>query len=200
MIILNNMQQNFQIIGLSGTNGSGKDTVGHMLAERHGFLFAGATEMFVGELQKRGWPTDREHKSKLSAEWRREFGMGVIVDKAVDMFNVEPGKYQGIIVGSLRHPGEADRVHKLGGKMLWVDADPKVRYDRIRSANRGRASEDDKTFEQFLAEEQVEMHPQAGADDATLNMAAVKEKSDIFLQNNGSDIEAFKNYAEQTVL
>lgn len=180
-----------KIIGLSGTNGSGKDTVGHMLAERHGFLFAGASEMLTAELQKRGWPIDREHKSKLSAEWRREFGMAVIVDKAMEMFNAEPGKYQGMVVGSLRHPGEADRIHELGGTMVWVDADPKVRYDRIRNANRGRAGEDDKTYEQFLAEEQAEMH-QSG-DAATLNMAAVKAKSDIFLTNNGSDLSAFQD-------
>jgi dephospho-CoA kinase len=184
-----------KIIGLSGTNGAGKDAVAHMLAERHGFLFADATTMFVGELQKRGWPINREHKAKLSAEWRREFGMGVVVDKALEMFNAESIKYAGVVVGSLRHPGEADRVHELGGTMIWVDADPKVRYNRIRSANRGRAGEDNKTFEQFLAEEQAEMHPSGDA--ATLNMSAVKAKADVFLKNNGDDLAAFQNEAQR---
>lgn len=188
-----------KIFGLGGTNGAGKDSVSLMLAERHGYLFADATAMFVTELEKRGWPIDREHKSKLSAEWRRESGLGVIVDKAVEMFEAEPGKYKGIVVGSLRNPGEADRVHELGGTMIWVDADPKVRYERIaKNAHaRGRASEDDKTFEEFLAEEQREMT--STGDAATLNMSAVKEKCDIFLENNGNDIEAFKSDAEKAL-
>lgn len=188
------------IFGLGGTNGSGKDTVAQMLAERHGFLNASATEMFLGELNARKWPVDREHKSKLSAEWRRNFGMGVIVDKAVDMYKKSPGKYKGIIVGSLRHPGEADRVHEFGGKQIWVDADPKIRYDRIQKnleERRGTHVEEGKSFEDFLAEEKREMTH--SGDEATLNMGGVKEKSDIFLSNNGNDIEAFKDEAEKAL-
>lgn len=180
------------IIGLSGTNGSGKDTVAHLLVEKYGFLFADATQMLGDELTKRGLSHERENKSALSAEWRREFGMGVIVDKAVEAF--EKGDYKGIIVGSLRHPGEADRVHELGGTMLWVDADPKVRYERITKNDRGRV-EDQKTFEEFLAEQEREMHPTGDA--ATLNIAAVNERCDLSLENDGNDIAAFKQVAEE---
>jgi len=188
-----------KIIGLAGTNGSGKDTVAHLLAERHGFLFAGATEMLAAELIKRGLPTDRMHKSQLSAEWRRKLGMAALVDKAMEQINANPDKYKGIIVGSLRHPAEADRVHELGGTMLWVDADQRIRYDRIQAnaLARGRAIEDNKTFEDFLADEVREMHPEGDA--ATLNMSAVKDRADIFLQNNGNDIDVFKAEAIKTL-
>lgn len=171
-----------------------------MLAERHDYLNASATEMFLTELQARNWPVDREHKAKLSSQWRREHGMGVIVDKAVDMFNKEPGKYKGIVVGSLRHPGEADRVHELGGKMIWVDADPRLRYDRIQknlAERAGTHAEQGKTFEKFLAEEKREMTPIG--DEATLNMSAVKERADITIMNNGNDIEAFKDATEKAL-
>lgn len=183
-----------KIIGLSGTNGSGKDTVGHLLAEKYGWLFADATTMLGDELTVRGLTHERVNKAALSAEWRREYGMGVIVDKAVELF--KQGDYKGLIVGSLRHPGEADRVHELGGKMLWVDAEPQVRYDRITKNNRGRV-EDNKTFEEFLAEEQREMSPVGDA--ATLNVGAVKEQADITLQNNGSNLDEFRAQAEQAL-
>ena len=183
-----------KIIGLAGTNGSGKDTVAHMLAEKHGFLFADATQMLGDELTRRGITHERENKSALSAEWRRDNGMAVIVDKAVELFN--RGNYEGLIVGSLRHPGESDRVHKLGGTVLWVDADPRTRYDRITNNDRGRV-EDQKTYEQFISEEKREMTPIG--DEATLNTGAVKERSDIILINNGNDIEAFRAEAEKVL-
>lgn len=176
-----------RVIGLSGTNGAGKDVVAELLADKCGFLFAGATEMFVGELNARGWPLDREHKAKLSAEWRREFGMGVVVDKAVKMFQENGGGYKGLVVSSLRHPGEVDRVHELGGIVLWIDADPKVRYERIRTANRGRDAEDNKSFEDFLEDERREMTPEGDA--ATLNMSAVKERADKVVPNNTNNVE-----------
>jgi uncharacterized protein YeaO (DUF488 family) len=71
--------------------------------------------------------------------------------------------------------------------VLWLDADPHVRYDRVQAnaATRDRAEEDNKTFEQFLAEEEAEMH--ASGDSATLDMAAVKERADLTLVNEFTD-------------
>lgn len=181
-----------KIIGIAGSNGSGKDTIAHMLVEKHGFYFASATDMLGDELTKRGLPHERENKRMVSAEWRREHGLGVIVDKGV-----EAAKAAGIdklVVGSLRNSGEVDRVHELNGVVIWVDSDPKVRYDRITRSTRGRI-EDNKTFEQFLAEEQAEM--EHSGDIATLNVAAVKATADRFLNNDSDSIESFKQNAEK---
>lgn len=188
-----------KIIGFCGPNGSGKDTVADMLGERHNFYVGSATHMLTEELNRRGWPTDRLHKSKLSAEWRRQYGMAAIVDRAFEHYKQHEHEYDGMIVGSLRHPGEADRIHELGGTMLWVDAEPRIRYDRVvaNAHLRGRAAEDDKTFEEFLAEEEREMHPVG--DEATLNMSAVKERCDITILNNGNNLEVFKDEAEKTL-
>lgn len=188
-----------KIIGLSGTNGSGKDTVGHMLAERHNFLFVSLTDMLREEAKRRNQPVERQILRAISAEWRREAGLGVLVDKACQYFKEQNKNYDGLAVASLRNPGEADSIHKLGGKVVWVDADPKTRYERIQANKdtRGRAGEDEKTFEQFLEDEDVEMH-QIG-DEATLNMGAVKERADMTLLNNGNDINSFKDEAEKAL-
>jgi len=94
----------------------------------------------------------------------------------------------------LRNPGENARVHELDGQVLWVDAKPEVRYDRIQknAASRGRTAEDTKTFEQFMAEEEAEMHPPEGADSAVLNMTAVKDAADLFVENNSSNLRTFE--------
>lgn len=180
------------VIGISGTNGSGKDTVGQMLSERYNFLFASGSDMLREEAKKRSLPIERKTLRDIGDAWRREHGLGVLVDKAHELFKSKEGKYDGLALVSIRNPGEADRIHELGGKVVWVDADPKTRYQRIYS--RQRTDEDKKTFEQFLEEQQAEM--QHYGDNATLNISGVKDKADIFLTNNGNDIDAFKNEAE----
>lgn len=193
------MDKKLQIIGLSGTNGAGKDTVGEVLAERHNYLFISVTELLRDEVRRRGLPVEREYLRAVSAEWRREQGLGVLVDRAVEAWKETGTEYQGVVMASLRNPYEADRIHELGGTMIWVDADPKIRYGRITSGSRGRHEEDNKTFEQFLAEEEAEMTPPKGADAAVLNMAAVRDRADTLMENNGSDLEAFKSQIEETL-
>lgn len=182
-----------KIIGIAGTNGSGKDTVGLALAEEHDYLFVSVTDVLRNELKRQGFPADREHLRELSASWRRQFGYGVLIDRAMDVFKDQPkGKYKGIAIASLRNPFEVDKVHELGGEVWWLDADPLLRFTRIRAnaAQRARAEEDEKTFEQFLAEEQAEMH--STGDAATLNMAAVRDKCDLQMQNGGNSLELLK--------
>lgn len=181
-----------KLIGIAGTNGSGKDTVGNILAEEHGYYFLSVTDVMRAELKKRGVPVDREHMRELSAQWRREFGYGVLVDRAVEVYEKLDGSYNGLAIASLRNPFEVDRVHELGGVVWWLDADPLLRFTRIKmnAATRARAEEDEKTFEQFQAEEAAEMH-QSG-DAATLNMSGVKDKSDVAMQNGGSEISLLK--------
>ncbi|HET9098431.1 MAG TPA: AAA family ATPase [Candidatus Saccharimonadales bacterium] len=189
------------IIGISGTNGAGKDTVGQMLADQHGYLFISITELLRSEAKRRGLPVEREILRTISAEWRRELGLGVLVDKAVAEYEVQRAKYpSGVVLASIRNPGEADRIHELGGTLIWVDADPKVRYERVQANKqaRGRSGEDDKTFEQFMAEEAAEMQS-LGGDAATLNMAAVKEKCDFVIENSHENLTVFRSHVERTL-
>lgn len=170
-----------KIIGISGTNGSGKDTIGSLLADKHGFLFVSVTDLLRDECRKRGLSVERLHLRTISAEWRRNHGLGVLVDKAVQTYQSTHGNYRGLAIASLRNPGEADCIHEQGGTVIWVDADPAIRFKRIQNVPRGRAAEDNKTYQEFLAEEGAEM--QHGGDEATLNMAAVKAKSDYRILN-----------------
>jgi cytidylate kinase len=175
-----------KLIGISGPNGSGKDFVGELLASQHHFLFMSLTDQLREEAVRRGVAPDRQATRTISAEWRRADGLAVLIDRAVAAFEPDAANYTGLILASLRHPAEADRVHELGGTVLWMDADPRVRYDRIVHANRGR-TEDNKTFEQFLIDDQAEMHPTG--DVATLNMAGVRDRADVTIMNETSTEE-----------
>lgn len=184
-----------KIIGIAGTNGSGKDTVGQILQENYGFLFVSVTDILRRELQKEGKPTSRENMRGLGDEWRRSIGLAVLVDKAKEIYDSAGRTYKGLVIASVRNVGEAEHIHELGGIVIWVDADPKIRYERISS--RLRSSEDEKTFEEFLKEEQDEMN--AYGDEAGLAMGEVKKLCDVFIENNSDDIEILRTSTEQAL-
>lgn len=186
-----------KLIGLAGTNGSGKDTVGQILAEKHGWMFVSVSDLLRDECRKRGLEVARENLRSISTEWRREGGLGVLIDKAVESYNKSADRYKGLAISSLRNPGESARVKEIGGINVWVDADPRIRYERIQRAERGRGGEDDKTYEEFLAEEQAEM--QHNGDEATLNMAGVKALADITILNE-SDLASLENAVARELL
>lgn len=187
-----------KIVGISGPNGAGKDAVGLLLAQRHNYLFISVTDLLRNELHSRNLPTDRLHMRTLSKEWRETYGLSVLIDRAVESFEKVKDQYAGLVMASLRNPYEADRVHALGGSVVWVDADPQVRYERLQNAKRqGREGDDDKTFEQFVAEEQIEM--QSSGDKAALNMSAVKDRADRCITNNTTDMAELEREVERVL-
>jgi len=182
-----------RIIGIAGTNGSGKDSLAHILRDDYGWFFVSAsTDLIIPELEKQGRPLERHEMAALTTEWRQKEGMGAVINHALSFYKAQGKEYPGLVIGSLRHPGEAQRVHELGGTVIWVDADPKVRYERIYSRRQG--DKDQKTYEQFLSEEQAEMVH--SGDKATLNMAGVKDAADSVIENNSS-LEALKASVEK---
>lgn len=174
-----------KLLGISGTNGGGKDFLAQHLADTLGYLFISVSDVLRAEAERRGQSSERSILRTISAQWRRESGLGVLVDKAVEEYGRRggDGKYQGLVIASIRNPGEVERIHELQGLVVWVDADPAIRYARIYSRQR---ADDRKTFEEFIAEEQAEMHH--SGDDATLNMAAVKDRADRTIMNEGSSL------------
>jgi dephospho-CoA kinase len=183
-----------KIIGIAGTNGSGKDTLAAILKKDFSFCFISVSDMLRAELKQRAVPIERENLRELSHEWRLKYGLGYLVDKAMEEFEPQKAKFSGLVISSLRNHGEADRLREFGGQVVWLDAKPRLRYERIMARN--RSQEDDKSFKQFMAEEQAEMH---GADQAALDMAAVKKKADIFINNDFSDLDNLKASAKDSL-
>jgi hypothetical protein len=99
-------------------------------------------------------------------------------------------KYDRVIASFMCDVGETLHLKDIGGTPMWIDANPRVRFERIQAVNRGRTDEDSKTYEEFLAEEAREMHPSQDAD--SLNMAGVHNLADAKLLNetNLEDLQA----------
>lgn len=183
-----------KIIGIAGTNGAGKDTLGELLAERCGYKFVSVSDILRAELTKQGIPHEREHLRALSTRWANEYGPEILSIKTIDAYVEEEKRegYKGLAIGSIRRPAEAQAVQAEGGKVIWVDAERQLRYERLQLSNRGR-HEDMKPFDEWTRQEDLEMSPLEN-DPGANNMAGVRDIADIVIENNFASYEEYKQY------
>lgn len=183
-----------KIVGIAGTNGAGKDTLGELLAERCGYKFRSVSDILREELTSQGIPHEREHMRALSTKWANEHGHGVLSVKTIEAYAEEEERegYSGLVIGSIRRPAEAKAIHEEGGIVIWIDADKRTRYDRIQANGRGR-SDDNYSFEEWSEHEDIEMRPIAG-EPGSINMTGVKEIADIHIDNNFESFDAYRDY------
>ncbi len=164
------------IIGITGTNGSGKGTVVDYLVEK-GFKHYSAREFITKEIERRGLPVNRDSTRLVANDLRKVNGPAYIIES---LYNAAVAAGGDAIIESIRAIGEAEFLKKHGALIFAVDADRHVRYERVT----GRGTELDKvTFEQFSEQEEREM----GATDAwDMNIAGVMAMADYTLMNDGT--------------
>lgn len=190
-----------RIIGVAGTLGSGKDTVGEVLAEEYDFFHASTSDMLRAAKKKKYGDSPKAlllRADPFANELRATRGPGVLVELAYEEYMENIDKYPGgIVATAIRSIGEAEKIKELGGTMVFVDADPKIRYERTFARKRD-TNDHSASYEDFLAMEKSESDVPAG-DKTVQNLPAMKELADIQLENNGNDIEAFKEAAKKSL-
>lgn len=168
-----------EIIGIAGTNAGGKNTLGDELVRRFSYNQISTGDMVRKEAVKRYGNVERETLQKVGPALKRERGAGVLVGLALE----QP---RPIVIDGIRSMGEAKAIKEAGGIMVFVDANPKKRYERMIA--RARDKETEKTFEEFCQLDKNEWH--AGEDESDYNIRDIKKTADIHLMNDGS-IEEF---------
>ncbi len=138
-------------IGVTGTLGSGKDTLAAYLVSK-GFEHISLSDLIREELKKNNREITRDNLVKEGNEMREREGNGVLAKRAIERTNEE----KNYVVTSVRNPLE---VKTLAGSgkfvLLSVDAPAELRFERIIA--RGRKEKDAKTFEEFKEIEDREM-------------------------------------------
>lgn len=185
------------VYGVAGTNGSGKDSLMEVLVE-HGFLQFSTSNSLrqishaVFQSTERGG--NEAPMGIVGNAFRTAYPGGMVELGLLDWWlraGVLPEdlKPKGLVIGSIRGTGEVERLKQVGGKLIVVDADPHIRYERLKG--RGRA-DDNITFEEFQQKEAADMaHGQT--DPTKFGMAAVIDSADIRIVNDNSDIDAFRD-------
>ncbi|MES2216061.1 MAG: AAA family ATPase [Patescibacteria group bacterium] len=173
------------IVGITGTHGAGKGTAVEEVVKR-GFAHFSVREFLLAELARRNSGTGRPEMHALANELRSKYGSAHIISTLYRKAICSP---QNVVIESIYTVGEIDEVRadavELGESfvLLAVDADQKIRYERIKA----RQSETDKvSFEQFAEQEQCEL---VSADPARHNLLACRDRADKVITNNGTKDE-----------
>lgn len=181
-----------KLFGLAGTLNAGKDILGNLLQEKHGYLHVSTSDL-IRALKRRQFGDTPEallvRNDPFINELRAQKGPGFLIDEVINEWEAQKDRYpNGVIASGIRAIGEVERIHELGGSVIFVDADPQVRYER--SIKRGRDVQDRLTFEEFMAAErsEIDVDPE---DKNTQNLAAMQKMADIHIKNNDQTLEEF---------
>lgn len=181
------------IIGLAGTFSSGKDTLAKILSSQFKFVHISTSDIVRELSMVRYGSIDRVYLQKISNEYRQNFCNDYFATEAYKRYLLldKKEKGSGLIISGMRSVGEAQKIHELGGILVFVDAPIRVRYNRAKL--RARDSEIS-SFEDFKASEAKEWSENYGSE-TKHNLKGIKEISDIKLDNS-TDLDFFINQAK----
>jgi dephospho-CoA kinase len=162
------------VIGLAGEMGSGKDTFCDYLKENYENVFVFRFSDALTDVLKIFFDSiKREDQQWISSQLRERFGEDILVKALVKKVqNIDNGL---IILNGVRRPGDFQALQKIGGKLVYVTADIKTRWERV--ILRKEKADDDVSFEKFL---------ELGNAEAESSISVIASRSDFRIKNNGS--------------
>jgi Dephospho-CoA kinase len=173
----------FRLIGLTGTNGSGKGEVAKYL-QKKGYAYQSLSDVIREELQKRGLETSRDNLIACGNELREKYGPEVLARRVAEKI-IGP-----TVIDSIRNPKEVEYLRSLGDFILIaVDAPVEIRFERV--IKRGR-NESASTLEEFIARETREKTN----DPNSQQLETCLKLADLTIINDGSLEELWKKLEE----
>lgn len=169
------------IVGITGTNGAGKGTVVEHLV-RKGFSHFSVRDFIIEEIVRRSMPVNRDSANMVGNDLRKTCHPAYLVEQLLARAQAQEGN---AVIESVRAIGEAEFL-KSRGALIWaVDADRRIRYERV--VLRGTAL-DKIPFEKFCRQEDREMNQKEKFD---MNIAGVISMADSVFVNNGKPQELY---------
>jgi len=176
------------IIGVTGTDGSGKDMVGRLLLEKLGWPYYSLSDEIREIARERGLDLSREALASLANELRRAHSPSYLAERIVQRAS---GNF---VVTSIRNPLECEPF-RTTNKFLLVAVDAPIHIRYARTAGRDRAGEAGWTLGDFRRhEEEVEIE----GGEFGQRLRKMMEMADVKIVNDGT-IEELKRKVDKIV-
>ncbi len=169
------------ILGITGTNGSGKGAVVDYLVQKKGFTHYSVRDLIIEEVKKRGLELNRINIGNTGTAMRKEYGPNYFAETFIA--RAREAGIEDFIIESIRTLSESASLHAHGGFMVGVDAPLELRYSRIQS--RGSVT-DQVSLEDFRHQEDIEYSPKDPTDPTQMNVLGVLAGADYTLINEGT--------------
>lgn len=169
------------ILGVAGEMGSGKGTITkHVIQEHRGSSHRFST-MLRDVLDRMHIEQTRENMATLSTIVRKNFGEDLLA-KAI-CHETQKDEHDVVIIDGVRRMDDIVYLRKLPHfKLIYVDADIRVRYERV--VRRGEnANDTSKTFDEFKRDHELE---------SELQIKDLKNYADYAVDNNGTFVDLYK--------
>lgn len=180
------MTNSVHLIGIAGPAGAGKDLISDIICRMYGAENL-STGDFVRAVTRHVYRLPHEFSPVRDQLYEVANFMRTRVDPAITVkMCILQAEVLGIkiaLVTGLRSMGEADAIRAAGGIVLAVDANPRIRYERIH--NRKRDAESKRTFEEFLEQDAYE-NKGLSETGAGRGIRAIVDTADVSIANNGS--------------
>ena len=165
------------ILGITGTIGAGKGTVVDYLVKEKGFAHYSVRDFLIEEIRERGLLEDRDSMREVANNLRELYGPACVIETLYGQAAANGGN---ALIESIRAIGEAEFLKERGVQIVAVDADRRIRYDRVTLR---ASSTDDVDFDTFVMHEEREM---ASTEPFDMNIISVMRMSDYRIENDGS--------------
>ncbi len=171
-------------IGVTGSNGGGKDTFANYLVSKKGFEHISLSDFIREETLKRGLELSRDNLHNVGNNMRQISGPDVLARRALERMN---GRDLNYALTSIRNPFEVRALQEAGNFVLVaIDAPIELRFNRIIERNRKNEKEI-MTLEQFKRFEENELR----SDSTSSQQIGECIQMARFMVFNESDFETF---------
>jgi len=174
------------IIGLTGTNASGKGTVATYLVEK-GFSYYSLSDELRILMKQEGAKLTRENFIEKGRFYREKKGNDYFAKLVKKKFNEKDA-----VVDSIRNLGEIEEFRKLNHFFLIaIDAPIDTRFERSRKR---KSERDERTLKEFILKEKKEMMGKG----AEQQLEACMAQADFQIIND-SDLENLYKKIDDTL-
>lgn len=172
-----------KIIGLTGTNGSGKGEAAAFFIQ-HGFEYFSLSDIIREELKKQDLDLSRDNLIKMGNAMREQSGPDILARQVMKLVS------RNAVIDSIRNPKEIEYLRRNKKFiLLTIDAPVSIRFERVK--NRGR-NESVSSLQEFIQKEAEEMSTNA----TQQQLKECMQMADFTLMNAGSLDDFFKKLEE----